>query len=257
MHWKDQFDWKVWYPEKRIYLMRQHNWAFAAWELEKARGNLMKHSLLVHVDAHLDDTPDGVFVTGLHEANTEEEILAVAKGHDYAQSGAAPSHCMQIDNFIWASVARGTIGETIFVSHQDEEVLSLDVLFNEAFLKGNDNCMEILSKLPEGCTYQHQRYLDIQSFLSGVTLDSHQMAQTKILDIDLDYFNLSKQFDCPQFLPKDDIQKSLQDLRNFTKWDVITVALSPEFCGGNETVKLLLDIFLQVFELELSVAVEW
>ncbi|MGC5324435.1 UPF0489 family protein [Brevibacillus sp. SYSU BS000544] len=250
MYWQDQFDWKVRYPEKRIYLMRQHNWAFAAWELEKVKGNLMNQSLLVHVDAHLDDTPDGVFVTGLHEANTEEEILAVAKGHDYVKSGAAPSNCMQIDNFIWASVARGTIGETIFVSHQDEEVLSLDVLFDEAFLKGNENCMEILSRLPEGCTYQHQRYLDIQSFLSGVTLASNQMAQTKILDIDLDYFNLSKS-------SKDEIQKSLQDLRNFTKWDVITVALSPEFCGGNETAKQLLDIFLQVFELQLSAADEW
>lgn len=66
MDWEHEFDWKIYFPEKRIYIMRQHNWAFASWEIEKIKGNLKNQSLLVHVDAHLDDTPDWVFVNGLH-----------------------------------------------------------------------------------------------------------------------------------------------------------------------------------------------
>lgn len=237
--------------------MRQHNWAFAAWEIEKSRGTIKNQSLLVHVDAHLDDTPDGVFVAGLKEAETVEEILRVAQGHDFARKEACPPDCMHIDNFIWAAVARGTIGETIFVSHQEEEVLSLDTLFEEAFLKGNENCMNILSQLPEGCNYKHQRYDDIPSFLSRVDMTTIDAYQTKILDIDLDYFNTSKECGSSQLQPLDEVHKSICSLKDLTHWDMITIAISPEFCGGNEEARQLLDAILQVFELNLGDAIRW
>lgn len=256
MEWFYDFDWKVAFPEKRIYLMRQHNWAFAAWEIERLKGNLQPKSLLVHVDAHLDDTPDGVFVPGLHEAQSVEQLIAVAQGHDYASGRVCPPDCMQIDNFIWAAVARDTIGETIFVSHQDDEVLSLDMLRHDAVQKRNENCQNIIAKLPDGCTYKHQRYMDVPSFLSSCDDQRWSTEQTKILDLDLDYFNVSEEI-APKLMPEAQIRDELQVLRNLYQWDAVTVALSPEYCGGKEEAAYLLALFLEIFELELAAGERW
>lgn len=236
--------------------MRQHNWAFAAWEIERLKGNLQRNSLLVHVDAHLDDTPDGVFVPGLHEAQSVEQLIAVAQGHDYASGRVCPPDCMQIDNFIWAAVARDTIGETIFVSHQDDEVLSLDMLRHDAVQKRNENCQNIIAKLPEGCTYKHQRYMDVPSFLSSCDYQRWSTEQTKILDLDLDYFNVSEEI-APKLMPEAQIRDELQTLRNLYQWDAVTVALSPEYCGGKEEAAYLLTLFLETFELELPTGQRW
>lgn len=236
--------------------MRQHNWAFAAWEIERLKGTLQPQSLLVHVDAHLDDTPDGVFVPGLLEAKSVEQIMAVAQGHDYASGHECPPDCMQIDNFIWAGVARDTIGETLFVSHQDDEVLSLDMLRHDAVQKRNENCQNIIAQLPTDCTYTHQRFRDVGSFLREVDPSTWSPGQTKILDLDLDYFNMS-QDTTPRLLPREDIRASLQALRRFCPWDVITVALSPEYCGGSEETAFLLTQFLETFEIELASAQSW
>ncbi|MGD8189083.1 hypothetical protein ACQCN2_03690 [Brevibacillus ginsengisoli] len=237
--------------------MRQHNWAFAAWEIEKAIGNLKTQSILVHVDAHLDDTPDGVFVEGLSEASSVEEILKVAQGHDFASGQVCPPNKMQIDNFIWAAVARATIGETIFVSHQAEDVLSLEEISYQAIEKRNEYCQTILSRLPIDCRYTHQRFHDLESFWADFDLRRLQMEQTKILDIDLDYFNRSEDVLNPRLEPIHQIRESLEKLKRLCDWNVITVAISPEYCGGNEAAKELVDAFLAVFDLRLEEAVCW
>ncbi|MED4784712.1 UPF0489 family protein [Brevibacillus choshinensis] len=256
MEWFHNFDWKVVFPEQRMYIMRQHNWAFAAWEIERLKGNLRQQSLLVHVDAHLDDTPDGVFVPGLLEAKSVEQIMTVAQGHDYASGQACPQDCMQIDNFIWASVARDTIGETIFVSHQDDEVLSLEMLRYDAIHKRNENCQNIIAKLSAGCTYTHQRFRDLLSFLSDVDQKQWDTQQTKILDIDLDYFNLSEDV-TPRLQPIEEIRASLHTLRNLCQWDVITIALSPEYCGGEEEAAYILSAFMEAFEIDIACGQRW
>lgn len=256
MEWFEHFDWKVFFPEQRMYIMRQHNWAFAAWEMERLKGNLQPQSLLVHVDAHLDDTPDGVFVPGLLEAKSVEQIMAVAQGHDYASGQVCPPDCMQIDNFIWAGVARNTIGKTLFVSHQDDEVLSLSMLRYDAVHKRNQNCQNIIDKLPAGCTYTHQRFMDMDSFLREVDPNKWSPQQTKILDIDLDYFNMSRDT-TPTLQPLEEIRASLLALRGLCQWDAITVAISPEYCGGKEEADYLLHIFLETFEINLASAREW
>lgn len=168
-----------------------------------------------------------------------------------------PPNTMQIDNFIWASVARDTIGQTIFVSSQDEEVLSLDILTYESSQKGNENCKEIISKLPYDCDYKHQRFMDVDAFMKDFDRDTCKAYQTKILDVDLDYFNESDDVNDPKLKPIHQIRESLQKLRGFTDWDVITVAISPEYCGGNSEATFLLDIFLNEFELNILEAQRW
>lgn len=255
MSWQQEFDWKIWFPEQRIYLMRQHNWAFAAWEIEKMKGTLKPQSILVHVDAHLDDTPDGVFVDGLAEARTHEEILQVAKGHDYASGQACPPNVMQIDNFIWAAVARGTIGKTIFVSHQKEEVLSLEEIRFQAYQKKNEYCQAILSKLPADCNHSHERFLDIESFEAEYDFSLLRAGQTTILDLDLDYFNRSDDGLHAQLESVQQIKEYLHKLKNLCDWDVMTVAISPEYCGGE--AELLVRSFLSVYGLNLEDGVRW
>ncbi|RNB89481.1 hypothetical protein EDM56_09790 [Brevibacillus fluminis] len=256
MEWFDDFNWKICFPEQRIYLMRQHNWAFAAWEIERLKGALDARSFLVHVDAHLDDTPDGVFVAGLKEAASVEQLLAVAQGHDYTSGQVCPPDVMQIDNFIWAAVARDTIGETIFVSHQEEEVLSLAQIRQEATQKRNENCQSIIAKLPPDCAYTDERFLDIESFLDGFDRERLHRGRTVILDLDLDYFNVSRGEEA-KLLPDAQIRAYLQALRELWLWDVITVAISPEYCGGKQQAAHLLGLFLESFSLSLSDGQKW
>ena len=80
-----------------------------------------------------------------------------------------------------------------------------------------------------------------------------------ILDIDLDFFNLNQENydDNPCLLPHYEIKRVLTDLKKCCDWDVVTVALSPEHCGGNKPCESLLGIFLDVFELDLKDVIKW
>lgn len=57
--WEKDVHWKVHTEDKRIYIVRDDNWSFAAWEIAKLDNRILERSLVVHVDAHLDDVPEG------------------------------------------------------------------------------------------------------------------------------------------------------------------------------------------------------
>jgi cell division protein FtsB len=48
---------KIYFPDKNIYLMDQHKWAFYIWEFARERGLIKPDATLFHVDAHTDDCP--------------------------------------------------------------------------------------------------------------------------------------------------------------------------------------------------------
>ncbi|ADO55637.1 UPF0489 family protein [Paenibacillus polymyxa] len=105
--------------------MRDHNWSFAAWEVSKIENRIQEGSLVVHVDSHFDDVPDGLVVRGLFEAKSKEDIMKVSRSYDRSLGQVPESNLMHIDNFIWALIGRGTIEEVIFVSR---DKLELNVL---------------------------------------------------------------------------------------------------------------------------------
>src|SRR5690625_5481326 len=47
-------DYRICFPKEKVFISRDHNWAFAAWEIGKIRNYIKPGSTLVHIDAHLD-----------------------------------------------------------------------------------------------------------------------------------------------------------------------------------------------------------
>lgn len=122
---------------------------------------------------------------------------------------------------------------------------------------GNEYCQTILAKLPLGCDYRVQRFWDMAEFLQGFDLHTLRSGQTRILDLDLDYFNKSHDGLFAQIEPLEQIRATLQKLKFLCDWELITVAISPEYCGGEEEARLLFQTFVKEFELDLSQASHW
>lgn len=79
-----------------------------------------------------------------------------------------------------------------------------------------------------------------------------------ILDLDLDYFNDSSKYNAfPKIREEEEIIKDLFYLKELMNWDVITVALSPEFCGGEKPCRYLFNLFLKVFNISKTDLIEW
>ncbi|NRS52076.1 UPF0489 family protein [Brevibacillus sp. HB2.2] len=256
MDWEFYINWKIKFRDKPIYVFRDHNWAFGAWEIEKLIGNIKPNSILVHVDAHLDDCVDGVHVRGVKEINTIEDIMKVAQS--YERNGQTPeSNMIHIDNFIWTGIASGTIGETIFVSGDKMEPNSIEKLIQE----GTSASEYYLECLPEGCSYKQemrfQEIVNLTKHFNANEFNQYRKDHNVILDLDLDYFNKSRQYKESDLKSEDVIRHELLLLRHLYQWDVITVALSPDYCGGVAPCKFLLDTFLDVFELDFNETVEW
>ncbi|WP_394531828.1 hypothetical protein C1N83_00220 [Priestia aryabhattai] len=110
-------------------------------------------------------------------------------------------------------------------------------------------------KLKQAYTLNHYEHIHRERWIDEIDTKSSSV----ILDLDLDYFNknhLDWDFN-PVLLTDEQIKQQLECFKNsMWEWDMITVALSPEFCGGIESCKHLFKLFLEVFDLDLNDAVE-
>lgn len=68
---------RICFPEKRIYIMRDHNWAYYAWDIAKSLGYIRNESSLIHVDSHLDDYCDQLEV----EDNGWDKVNSLKESH--------------------------------------------------------------------------------------------------------------------------------------------------------------------------------
>lgn len=65
-------------------------------------------------------------------------------------------------------------------------------------------------------------------------------------------------YDSNGILPTDTIIRSqLEYIKNMMEWDMVTVALSPEYCGGEEMCLHLFKLFLDVFNLDIDKTEAW
>lgn len=249
MEWEKDIEWKVHTYDKRIHLMRDHNWAFAAWEIMRLEGKVGDKSMVVHVDSHFDDAMDGLIVNGLHDAKTKEEIIAVCRSYDRSLGQVPPSNIMHIDNFIWASVGRGTIEEVIHVSRDKIELNE----FSEARQYYAD-------KIPKDCNYRTQLFINCDSFFEAYNSESFSEYvgdRTVILDLDIDAFNNSDTMYEPKLVSENKVRKCIKKLLKLYPWDLITIAISPDYCGGTEDAAYLLDIVLDEFNLKTEDMIKW
>ncbi|WP_256715984.1 UPF0489 family protein [Paenibacillus odorifer] len=247
--WSKDINWKLQSNDKRIYIMRDHNWAFAAWEISKLEKRIVKNSLVVHVDSHFDDVPDGLIVNGLFEAETVEDIINVSRSYDRSLGQTPESNLMHIDNFIWASIGRGTVDEVIFVSRDNQElnqVADLRHFYSD--------------KLPVSCNYRTQLFVNTQDFLERYDCESftdYLGDRTAILDLDIDAFNNTNYIGESDLVPEPIIRQYIKGLKELYSWDLITIAISPDYCGGTEDAAYLLNIVLSEFGVDLEDMIKW
>ncbi|GIP61933.1 hypothetical protein J32TS6_04880 [Virgibacillus pantothenticus] len=258
--WMKDHEWRKKVPNQNIYLMRDHNYAFSAWEIARMKAILKPYAIMIHVDSHLDDVSDAIDVPGvLGDIQSFDKAIQLAKKFDYG-TGESPNHVyMWIDSFIWPSVVRNTIGDIIYVCDENKKELnenSIRDCINRDTPTDNHHSKIILENLMEQ-NKSIRRFHSLEEFQSGKgELLLEDTNRSLILDLDLDYF--VKSYNTYQELyDREQITNNLEYLKRLADWDVITVALSPEYCGGEEHCKYLLDLFASTFNIEMNELLSW
>ncbi|WP_246311163.1 UPF0489 family protein [Paenibacillus xylanilyticus] len=247
--WEKDINWVVHTKDNKMFIMRDHNWSFAAWEIARLNKQIKSKSLVIHVDSHLDDVADGVRVKNLKTANTKDEIIEVARSYDRSLGEVSPSSIMHIDNFIWGSLARGTIEEVIYVSRDTQDVNTLESMRASEDVES----LYYLSELPSDCNYLTTRFTSIDSFLSHFSesfFKEYVSNRSVILDLDLDVFNNSDSKS--DLFPDDKVREYITRLFQLYPWDLITIAISPDFCGGINEAEHLFSIAREIMEIDLN-----
>ncbi|WP_144700159.1 UPF0489 family protein [Fictibacillus phosphorivorans] len=209
---------RYFFPKQKIFLMKDHNWAFAAWEVARLRKLINKGASLFHIDAHLDYCePYGTVekITSYDDAIIEASKLEIAE-------------------FIIPSMKNGTLKNLFFIS--DDRNVTLDEKINRAYTLNHfeDEYKNHWYKLSENTS--------------------------TILDLDLDYFNTNyMDYNSNSVLMHENIIR--HQLNHFYKymlpWDIVTVAVSPEHCGGAKEAIYLLKLFFEEFNVNLNKYEEW
>lgn len=211
-------DFRIFFPENKVFVSRDHNWAFSAWEIGRLRQYIKPGAVLVHIDNHLDDLCP------------EKEIDNILNENDALTIGKT----LKIDEFITPALKNGTLEKVLMIS--DYEISAReDIAVSRAY------------------TLNHYDHI--------YKKDWNNMTQDKsiILDLDLDFFNHNYLDYCENGIISTDkiIRCQLDYIKNMMNWDMVTVALSPEHCGGNEMCEHLFELFLEVFDLDTSKAKFW
>ncbi|GAB0168169.1 hypothetical protein LSPCS325_16060 [Lysinibacillus sp. CTST325] len=162
---------------------------------------------------------------------------------------------------------RNTIGDVIYISDDSLDELNEESLRNivnnssqKCFRYDVDNVL--FKRLLLNLTKSKKKIVRYQS------LEEHEYEKDQflesvndkytILDLDLDYFNDSDKYNSDSKLKtKDQTVRNLMYLKNLTDWDVITIALSPEYCGGEDECSYLFELFLECFGIDKNELVDW
>lgn len=214
-----------------IYIMRNHNFAFSAWEIERIKDGVPKYVTLVHVDSHLDDGSESVNIPGiLEEISSPKEAILIAEEFDYSNDNIPNRPYMRIDNFIWPAIMRNTIGDVIYISDD-----SLDELNEESLKNIVNNSSQKCFRYDEDEVLFERLLMHLIESKKGIvryqSLEEHEYEKEQflksvndkytILDLDLDYFNNSNKYNSDSKLEsKDQIVRNLMYLKNLTDWDV-------------------------------------
>lgn len=261
--WMKDKKWRKKVKDQNIFLMRDHNYAFAAWEIARLRGILTEKATLIHVDSHLDDVPDAVAYPDLfQDIKTEEQAIELASPRE--SSSTPPEHtCMGIDNFIWPAIVRNTIKNVYYICDQKQEHISKEMLSNlvKNPISHDERSLErnkfLLNHLNQNGNKIY-RYDSLDDFkVHEKEFIEKSMGRKLILDLDLDFFNKPMMINEINLQSENKIRDDLLYLKNFVNWDVITVAISPEYSGGEEGSVYLLNLFLEIFNIYDKKFIDW
>ncbi|USK59387.1 UPF0489 family protein [Peribacillus asahii] len=212
-------EYRICFPNEKIFISRDHNWAFSAWEIGRIRNYIKPGATVVHIDAHLDYLEplcDNAQITSEDEAIHFGRNLGIAE-------------------FIIPAQKTGTVGKVLMVSN-DRVSINEEVGIERAY------------------TLNHYEQIYKRKWFDDTD------GQSVILDLDLDFFNFNyEDWNCNSvLLPEPLIRRELEYIKKYMwDWDMVTVALSPEFCGGEDRSSYLFELFLDVFNLDIKNAISW
>ncbi|WP_255289811.1 UPF0489 family protein [Bacillus cereus] len=212
-------EYRICFPNKKIFISTQHNWAFSAWEIGRLRNYIKPGATVVHIDAHLDYLDP---LQQISSIRTEGEAITIGSKLDIAE-------------FIIPAMQTGTVGNVFMISNDSVEI-------------GVD------TKIERAYTLKHYEHVYRKKWFDNT------VEKNVILDLDLDFFNLNySDYNCnPVLLPEELIKNQLEFIKDsMWEWDMVTVALSPEHCGGEEVCKHIFRLFLDVFKLDLNESISW
>ncbi|MFS0751737.1 UPF0489 family protein [Oceanobacillus sp. 1P07AA] len=219
----DIFDnnFKIYFPDKNIFVSRDHHWAFAAWEIARLRNLIKSEASLLHIDSHLDFVDPNYDILDV-EIKEESEALNVASN-------------LKIFDFIKAARFVGLVDKCYMVSDDNVGITSEEALYTER-------------------AYTWNHYMK-EKRMSWFAEDDEK---DLIVDIDLDFFNLNniKGNEDPILLHDQKIELQLNEMKNMQDWKLTTVSLSPEYCGGKEPCEHLFNLLLKEYDLSLGDAKE-
>ncbi|MGG3871116.1 UPF0489 family protein [Brevibacillus laterosporus] len=212
-------EYKIYFPNRKIFISTNHNWAFSAWEIGRLRNYIKPYATVVHIDAHVDYLDP---VQQIEQITTESEAITIGRNLDIAE-------------FIIPAMQTGTIGNVYMISNDRIEI--------------SEN-----AKVERAYTLKHYEHLFRKKWFDDTK------EKSVILDLDLDFFNLNyHDWNCNSvLLPEELIRQQLEFIKDHMwDWDMITVALSPEYCGGKDVCTYIFELFLDVFNLDLEEAIHW
>ncbi|MBG9456744.1 hypothetical protein ABE61_22710 [Lysinibacillus sphaericus] len=247
MEWLKDDSWKMKHSSKEIYLMINHKWAFVVWELALINNVIKDNSALVHVDSHLDDWVDLSLDPRYYKAKTEQDIKLLG---NYKNTDGNIDYELDYANFIIPSFVRNTIRSIIYVSDYNNTELSVDQIYN--FVIENSKSSFIVKHIEMFIknTPSIKRFYSVEDYFKAPPVIPPN--QSKILDLDLDYFNDSDNLLFSNLKTDKVIKDNLRHLKEQHDWDLITVALSPSHCGGDQECLHIFKLFLEVFELNFA-----
>jgi len=121
--------------------------------------------------------------------------------------------------------------------------------------------MKPVKEILDSGKYIGLRYWNLEEFLEKKDFAEVKALTEKpdlILDLDLDYFAEEDiETVTVNLMDEQKIIDNLTTLRELYPWNLITVAISPFYCGGDDNAEYLLGLFCKVFGLNPEESLSW
>lgn len=241
---RDNMEYLFFSNRKKIYVCLNHRVAYLCW-LDAFRKGIIKHNaLLFHIDFHAD------FWLNDQQLIKEQEKISIKdqqKLKDFVRDRLNKLNT----NFIVLSMYRGIIGDAISVSRKNDslygkfkrgdytttdryEFKNKGIL--HTFYLGGSNVLDLVGRY--GLLTDCWKHKDVQKVFKDAV-----RSQNVILDIDLDYFTYQSPHGDDWAFNKRHLETIFQSaafLNLLNHIDMISIALEPSCCGGNNECRSIL-----------------
>jgi len=201
--------------KSRIFIFHNHHLAYYCWKKLFLDGKLGKNNLLLHFDAHRD-----IKVPNFKEINDFNEYQKVKNRIDFTKDYVLDK--LWIDNYIFPAIKEGIVNEVLWIKPDNIKLgIGPKLLKKVYFDKKMDGFISKQGGVP----------------IETIYLKDLKKSKKTILNIDLDYFSCSGLGG--ESLSKEKIVKKIDNMffafdRLDLKFEVITIALSPEYTPGSQ-----------------------